>query len=68
MLDTTVTLSVEIGEPGDETPGALGGAAETGTAVRAVASIHADPNVQAIVNAFDGHIVEESIEPFSDAS
>ncbi|WP_097461635.1 DNA polymerase III subunit gamma/tau [Mangrovitalea sediminis] len=49
-------------DPGDQTPARWAAQQEADALALAVETIHADPNVQAIVNQFNGHIVEESIQ------
>ena len=49
-------------DPGEQTPARWAAQQEADALALAVETIHADPNVQAIVNQFNGHIVEESIQ------
>ena len=62
-LQRPVALSVRVGDPGEETPARWQERERQSLQAEAVESIHKDPRVAAIVNAFNGHIVEESIEP-----
>jgi len=62
-LGHPVVLEIRVGEPGDRTPARWQEQRREAQQAAAVASIHSDPNVAAIVKAFDGHIVEDSIEP-----
>lgn len=59
---TLTKLTLVQGNPGDDTPARWAEIQEAEALARAVDTIHADPNVQAIVNQFNGHIVESSIQ------
>lgn len=62
-LGGSIRLETRVGDPGEDTPASWQERHREALQAAAVASIHGDPNVAAIVKAFDGHIVEESIEP-----
>ncbi|BES71664.1 DNA polymerase III subunit gamma/tau [Marinobacter nanhaiticus D15-8W] len=58
-----LSLQVEEGEPGPETPAAFAERARIARQQAAESAIADDPIVQNIVNRFEGTIVEGSIEP-----
>ena len=61
-LEQEIRLTVTIGEPAEETPARWQERQREARQAAAVEAIHSDPNVEAIVKAFDGHIVEDSIQ------
>lgn len=62
-LQRPVALHIRVGDPGEDTPARWQERQRESLQAEAVDAIHKDPQVAAIVNAFNGHIVEESIEP-----
>lgn len=62
-LGRPARLSIEIVEPGAETPAARRRREEAARHAQAEQSIHNDANVQAIVEQFDAEIAPDSIRP-----
>lgn len=60
-----ISLQVQQGEPGEDTPAAWEERARIARQQAAEASIRNDPLVNSIVERFEGRVVEESIKPVS---
>jgi len=60
-----ISLQIQQGEPGEDTPAAWEERARIARQQAAEASIRNDPLVNSIVERFEGRVVEESIKPVS---
>jgi DNA polymerase-3 subunit gamma/tau len=66
LTGTAVQLSIEIGEPTQQTPAEYLKAQAEARQAAAEARIMADPNVQMLMQRFDASIIPDSIEPILD--